>query len=74
MSEPSQTLPRLHLSDDEFRSETIYFIVTDRFNSGKRHAFPPSELDDPTRKDWNKYWGGNLQGIIDKLDYLSTWG
>ena len=64
----------LVLSDEEFRGETIYFAVTDRFNVGKAKPHPGSELDDPTHQDWNKYWGGDLQGVINKLDYLSDLG
>src|SRR5476651_2442178 len=72
---PSQkVVSHLYISDEEFRGETIYFAVTDRFNVGKKHRFPGTELDDPTHQDWNKYWGGDLQGIIDKIDYLHKLG
>jgi cyclomaltodextrin glucanotransferase len=64
----------LHISDEEFRGETIYFIVTDRFSVGKKHTHEPGPLDDPTHQDWNKYWGGDLQGVINKLDYLQSLG
>jgi cyclomaltodextrin glucanotransferase len=64
----------LHISDEEFRGETVYFAVTDRFSVGKKKPHPSSELDDPTHQDWNKYWGGDLQGVIDKLDYLANLG
>jgi cyclomaltodextrin glucanotransferase len=53
----------------------IYFIVTDRFcdgdpanNTGKSRDF------DASKTDWWKYWGGDLQGILDKLDYLQGLG
>jgi cyclomaltodextrin glucanotransferase len=62
------------LSDEEFRGETVYFAVTDRFNVGKKHVYKGTELDDPTHQDWNKYWGGDLQGIINKVDYLHRLG
>jgi cyclomaltodextrin glucanotransferase len=68
-------MSQIHLSDVEFRGEMIYFAVLDRFcdgchdNLGKR-----SDLNDPTRQDWNKYWGGDLQGLLDKLDYLQGFG
>jgi len=60
----------------EFRQETIYFIIVDRFNDGyaNNNAGPNPELYDPTRQKWGKYWGGDLQGIIDKLDYLKNMG
>ncbi len=60
----------------DFRAETIYFIVTDRFHNGD----PDNDLgdnpacSDPTRTNWLRYWGGDLQGILDKLDYLKTIG
>jgi len=62
-------------SDVEFRAETIYFIVLDRFAEGK--PLKPREEDemyDPSHEDWNKYWGGDLQGLIDKIPYLQSFG
>nr|WP_156823693.1 alpha-amylase family glycosyl hydrolase [Oscillatoria acuminata] len=60
----------------EFRQETIYFIVVDRFYDGdpSNSEGPNPELFDPDGEDWGKYWGGDLQGIIDKLDYLKSLG
>ena len=66
---------KLELSDEEVRGETIYFIVVDRFNVGTQHNVgKDTSLNDPSRHDWNKYWGGDLQGIVDKLDYLKELG
>ncbi len=66
----------LYTRDIEFRQETIYFIVVDRFYDGdpENSEGPNPELFDPERQDWGKYWGGDLQGIIDKLDYLKNMG
>ncbi|MCC3515398.1 alpha-amylase family glycosyl hydrolase [Microcoleus sp. PH2017_18_LLB_O_A] len=66
----------LYTRDIEFRQETIYFIVVDRFHDGDsaNNAGPNPELYDPESKDWGKYWGGDLQGVIDKLDYLKDMG
>lgn len=60
----------------EFRQETIYFIIVDRFNDGdpSNNEGPNPELYDATRQKWGKYWGGDLQGIIDQLDYLKGMG
>jgi len=60
----------------EFRQETIYFIIVDRFNDGdsSNNPGPNPELYDPNRQKWGKYWGGDIQGIIDKLDYLKNMG
>jgi cyclomaltodextrin glucanotransferase len=66
----------LYTRDIEFRQETIYFLVVDRFHDGDpdNSEGANSKLYDPTRKDWGKYWGGDLQGVIDKLDYLQKMG
>ncbi|MBD2776333.1 alpha-amylase family glycosyl hydrolase [Iningainema tapete] len=66
----------LYTRDIEFRQETIYFIVVDRFYDGDpdNSAGPNPELYDPEQQDWGKYWGGDIQGIIDKLDYLKNMG
>ncbi|HEY9860512.1 MAG TPA: alpha-amylase family glycosyl hydrolase [Candidatus Obscuribacterales bacterium] len=66
----------LYTRDIEFRQETIYFIVVDRFHDGDpdNSVGPNAELYDPERQDWGKYWGGDLQGVIDKLDYLKNLG
>ncbi|MGE5658582.1 MAG: alpha-amylase family glycosyl hydrolase [Actinomycetota bacterium] len=66
----------LYTRDIEFRQETIYFIVVDRFFDGdpENSEGPNPELYDPESQDWGKYWGGDLQGIIDKLDYLKNLG
>ena len=62
--------------DIEFRQETIYFIVVDRFNDGDidNSAGENPKLYDRDKEQWGKYWGGDLQGIIDKLDYLKNLG
>ncbi|NEQ30625.1 MAG: cyclomaltodextrin glucanotransferase [Leptolyngbya sp. SIO4C5] len=66
----------LYTRDIEFRQETIYFIVVDRFHDGDpdNSEGPNPELYDATRTEWGKYWGGDLQGVIDKLDYLKNMG
>ncbi|MES2996385.1 MAG: alpha-amylase family glycosyl hydrolase [Verrucomicrobiota bacterium] len=62
-------------SDIDFRSRTIYFLVTDRFASGSPGKLrEDDELFDASQQDWRKYWGGDLQGIIDKLPYLESLG
>jgi len=62
--------------DIEFRQETIYFIVVDRFNDGDKNNNEGEnpELYDPQKKEWGKYWGGDIEGVIDKLDYLKNLG
>ncbi len=62
-------------SDTEFRSETIYFVVLDRFHAGNpAKEREDDEMFDPTQTDWRKFWGGDLQGLLDKLPYLRSMG
>ena len=67
----------------EFREELIYFIIVDRFHDGtsdeeeRRGLWDRGDregLYDKTWMEWGKYWGGNLQGIIEKIDYLKALG
>jgi len=60
----------------EFRKETIYFLVIDRFcNSCSSNDRAGREgLFDPTRRQWGRYWGGDLEGVIEKADYLQALG
>lgn len=63
------------VTDVEFRAEILYFLVVDRFAVGspnKSHG--DDERFDPLRENWDKFWGGDLQGIIDRLDYLQNLG
>lgn len=59
-----------------FNDGVIYFAVVDRFFNGNpdndRGRNPGSY--DPERKDWFRYWGGDLNGVIQKLDYLKELG
>jgi glycosidase len=72
-SGPVDAGPLLHVASPAWQEQIIYFILTDRFANGD-----PSNDDqkggeyDPTNYD--KYSGGDLQGIIDKLDYIQGLG
>jgi cyclomaltodextrin glucanotransferase len=60
----------------DFRGDTLYFLVVDRFCDGdpaNDHGRDPSDFD-PTRTDYWKYWGGDLRGVIQRLDYLERLG
>ena len=75
MSEDKVDLGILAGSDVEFRSETIYFLVLDRFaigSAGKKRE--EDEMFDPSHSNWQKYWGGDLQGVVDRLPYLEKMG
>lgn len=63
----------LHVPSPEWQDQIIYFVMTDRFADGD-----PANNDqgagehDPA--DGAKYSGGDLQGVIDQLDYVRELG
>ncbi len=65
--------PRLHVPSPAWEEQVVYFVMTDRFANGD-----PANDDqghgefDPANGD--KYSGGDLQGLIDKLDYIQGMG
>ena len=61
----------------DFKKRVIYQIVTDRFvNGDTSNDNPPQSpgLFDPTKTNWHLYWGGDLAGIQQKVNYLSAMG
>jgi alpha-amylase len=55
-------------SINDWRSKSIYQIITDRF------ARPDGSTTAPCILSENKYCGGTWQGIISKLDYIQGMG
>jgi len=59
----------------DFREETIYFVMTARFNDGVTgnnvHCWDDSIANNP---DSDPAWRGDFQGLIDKLDYIKALG
>ncbi|KAI3197384.1 CAZyme family GH13 [Penicillium roqueforti] len=53
---------------DEWRSRSIYFMLTDRFARTDGSTTATCDTSD------RKYCGGTWQGIIDKLDYIQGMG
>lgn len=61
----------------DFKRETIYQIITDRFFDGDTSNNNPSQssgLYDSTKTNWRAYWGGDLAGIQQKVSYLAGMG
>jgi glycosidase len=61
----------------DFRRETIYQIVTDRFFDGSPGNNNPTQsagLYDGTKTNWRAYWGGDFAGIQQKMAYLAGLG
>lgn len=59
-----------------FSTDVIYQIVTDRFYDGNSSNNPTGGLYDSTKTQLKKYFGGDWQGIINKINdgYLSNMG
>ncbi len=66
--------PGQAIATTDFSRETIYFIMVDRFRDGDPSNNPTGDIYSPDREEWKLYWGGDLQGIIDKLDYIRNLG
>lgn len=59
----------------DFRAETIYFLVVDRFCQGDpANSFGEDADSDPSRANWFAWWGGDLRGVLSRLDYLRDVG
>lgn len=78
-----QSAFRFFVSEREFREETIYFLIVDRFfdatseqeeRQGVWDRGSKAGLYDKTWTQWGKYWGGNLLGVIEKIPYLQSLG
>jgi|GEM_PF-181373 len=54
---------------DKWKNDIIYFVLTDRFSDGDK-----TNNMDVVPTDMKKYHGGDLQGLIDKLDYIKDIG
>lgn len=59
----------LTAKDRIWPDERIYFVFIDRFNNGDKTNDGAANTSDP--RAWH---GGDLQGIIDKLDYIKDLG
>ncbi len=59
-----------------YGTDVIYQIVTDRFSDGNTANNPTGALYDSTKTQLKKYFGGDWQGIINKINdgYLSNMG
>ena len=63
----------LHVPSPDWSEQVIYFIMIDRFANGDTsNDDQGAGVYDPT--DFRKYSGGDLQGIIDQLDYIQNLG
>lgn len=60
----------------DFATDVIYQVVTDRFSDGNTANNPTGALYDSTKTQPKKYFGGDWQGITNKINdgYLSNLG
>ncbi|MGZ6035176.1 MAG: alpha-amylase family glycosyl hydrolase, partial [Myxococcaceae bacterium] len=72
-SQPPPQQPKLHVPSPPWEEQVVYFVMTDRFNDGDKSNddLGKGEFD---QTDGDKYSGGDLKGIIDKLDYIQGMG
>ncbi|MET3105580.1 cyclomaltodextrin glucanotransferase [Oxalobacteraceae bacterium GrIS 2.11] len=82
---PAHAEPTAADQAEDFRFKTIYFLLPDRFNLyGTAYVDPQyPDASNPvncfqaaceTEQEFRSYWGGNVQGVIQKLDYLHKVG
>ena len=63
----------LHVPSPTWEEQVVYFVMTDRFANGDTTNDNQGKSEfDPT--DGDKYSGGDLKGVIDKLDYIQGMG
>ncbi len=74
-------------SSTDYRARTVYFLLADRFHPQEpynpyvdpEHPFANNNVNCfaifcDQDEQYRKYWGGDIQGIIQKLDYLNDLG
>lgn len=69
----SAELGPLHVASPKWQDQIIYFLMIDRFNDGNLHNSDQG-VGVYERGAKDKYNGGDLQGVIDKLDYIKQLG
>ncbi|MBR4070284.1 MAG: hypothetical protein IKK16_03685, partial [Bacteroidaceae bacterium] len=58
---------------DDFRDETIYFVMTTRFYDGDSSNNTQC-WDNQDRNEGDPAWRGDFKGLIEKLDYIKALG
>ncbi len=64
-------------SPRDWRDQFIYFLLVDRFNNNQPNTLPYDPALAPSGRDPNQgglFQGGNLKGIIRRLDYIRNLG
>ena len=60
----------------DMRDETMYFVFLDRFYDGdpSNNTGNNSQTYSADKSDYKKYFGGDIKGLLAKLDYLKEMG
>lgn len=74
----------VHPSPRDWRDQTLYFLLPDRFSDGREADRPRFDRDQPEQhrvgdlaqwgRDGYRFQGGTIKGIESKLDYLKGLG
>lgn len=72
----SVTVKEASTESEDFRDETIYFLITTRFYDGdsSNNVYCWDEDSSMTITDGDPGWRGDFEGLIDKLDYIKALG
>lgn len=71
--QPTPDTRTLHVASPDWRDQVIYFVMTDRFANGDATNDDQGGGEyDPA--DEKRYSGGDLKGIVSKLDYIQGLG
>lgn len=63
----------LHVPSPEWQDQIIYFLITDRFADGNPNNNDQGANEYNPNKE-SHYSGGDLQGVINQLDYIQNLG
>ncbi|KWV92094.1 alpha-amylase family glycosyl hydrolase [Erythrobacter sp. YT30] len=63
----------LHTASPDWRDQIIYFLMLDRFEDGDQ-SNNDQGLNEYDPADSHKYSGGDIKGVIDRLDYIEGLG
>lgn len=61
-------------ASDDFRDETIYFVITTRFYDGDSSNNFHNEGENSQTAEDDPSWRGDFKGLIEKLDYIKALG
>jgi len=70
----NEAIPKIFQVSEWAKGAVFYQIFPDRFYNGDKNNDPPKLANWGERPTRHNFFGGDLQGIIEKLDYLASLG